>query len=133
MSGATDVGLWITKALREPRPLCFLAGIEELSGIRVTPTHIHIGANTTIAELEERLPEFHPDLGPFLRRYGSVQVRNAATLGGNIANGSPIGDSPPALIALGAELHLRQGEETRRLPLEEFFLCLLYTSDAADE
>lgn len=122
VGGATDVGLWITKALREPRPLCFLAGIEEMSGIRVTPKHIHIGANTTIAELEERLPEFHPDLGPFLRRYGSVQVRNAATLGGNIGNGSPIGDSPPALIALGAELHLRQGNETRRMPLEEFFL-----------
>jgi xanthine dehydrogenase small subunit len=64
----------------------------------------------------------YPSLAEMLRRYGSVQVRNAATLGGNIANGSPIGDSPPPLIALGATLHLRRGETCRDLPLESFFL-----------
>lgn len=58
-----------------------------------------------------------------IRRYGSTQVRNAATIGGNIANGSPIGDGPPALIALGAVLHLRKGTETRELPLEDFFVA----------
>jgi xanthine dehydrogenase small subunit len=63
-----------------------------------------------------------PSFGELLRRYASEQVRNAATIGGNIANGSPIGDGPPALIALGATLHLRRGDEMRSLPLEEFFL-----------
>ncbi len=64
-----------------------------------------------------------PSLGTMLRRYGSTQVRNAATMGGNIANASPIGDGPPALIALGATLHLRHGETRRSLPLEDFFLA----------
>jgi xanthine dehydrogenase small subunit len=65
----------------------------------------------------------HPSYGAMLRRYGALQVRNAATLGGNIANGSPIGDNAPALIALGAMLHLRRGDTRRDLPLEDFFLA----------
>ncbi len=64
----------------------------------------------------------YPSLGAMLRRYGSAQVRNAATIGGNIANGSPIGDGPPALIAMGATLHLRHGDTRRSLPLEDFFI-----------
>ena len=64
----------------------------------------------------------HPDFAELLRRYAAVQVRNAATIGGNIANGSPIGDGPPALIALGATLHLRRGDARRDMPLEAFFL-----------
>jgi xanthine dehydrogenase small subunit len=68
------------------------------------------------------LARLHPDLGELVRRIGGVQVRNAGTIGGNIANGSPIGDMPPALIALGAELTLRRGSERRTIPLEHFFL-----------
>ncbi len=64
----------------------------------------------------------HPSFAELLRRYSSVQIRNAATIGGNIANGSPIGDGPPALIALGATLHLRRGDDRREMPLEDFFL-----------
>jgi xanthine dehydrogenase small subunit len=66
----------------------------------------------------DRLPSF----AELLRRYASTQVRNAATIGGNIANGSPIGDGPPALIALGATLHLRRGDEMRKMALEDFFI-----------
>ena len=74
------------------------------------------------SEAKDALARLHPDLGELVRRIGGLQVRNAGTIGGNIANGSPIGDMPPALIALGAELVLRKGGERRTMPLEDFFL-----------
>ena len=70
-----------------------------------------------------RLAALHPDLGEIMRRFGSAQVRMSGTVGGNIANGSPIGDLPPALIALGASVELRKGDVSRRLPLEGFFIA----------
>jgi xanthine dehydrogenase small subunit len=83
---------------------------------------IRIGAMTSLTDLGDFIADRHPSFAEMIRRYGSVQVRNAATVGGNIANGSPIGDSPPALIALGATLHLRKGDTRREMPLEDFFL-----------
>jgi xanthine dehydrogenase small subunit len=123
IAGATDVGLWVTKSLRDLHPVAFLNNCTDLRGIVADQETIRIGAMTTIAELGDFLADRHPSLAELIRRYGSVQVRNAATVGGNIANGSPIGDSPPALIALGATLHLRHGDSRRALPLEEFFLA----------
>ncbi|MDP3261999.1 MAG: xanthine dehydrogenase small subunit [Tabrizicola sp.] len=122
VAGATDVGLWVTKQLRELQPVAFLGGVEDLKGIEVQGGSLHVGACVTISALREAVAERLPSFGELLRRYASVQVRNAATIGGNIANGSPIGDGPPALIALGATLHLRQGDEMRAMPLEDFFL-----------
>jgi xanthine dehydrogenase small subunit len=122
VAGATDVGLWVTKQLRDLRPVAFLAGIEDLGRIEVTDHAIRIGATATLTDVAEAIRPHHPDFAELIRRYGSVQVRNAATIGGNIANGSPIGDSPPALIALGATLHLRKGDARRDLLLEDFFL-----------
>jgi xanthine dehydrogenase small subunit len=122
IAGATDVGLWVTKGLRDLKPVAFLSGVEDLKGIEVQGGSLHVGACVTIAALREAVAERLPSFGELLRRYASEQVRNAATIGGNIANGSPIGDGPPALIALGATLHLRRGEEMRSLPLEDFFL-----------
>ncbi len=122
IAGATDVGLWVTKGLRDLSPVAFIAGIEELRRIEVGAEEIRIGACATLAELHRAVAPLHPDFGELLRRYGSEQVRAAATVGGNIANGSPIGDSPPPLIALGATLHLRRGATRRSLPLEDFFL-----------
>ena len=81
-----------------------------------------IGAGVTYSDAIALLAELYPDMGEVIRRLGSVQVRNCGTIGGNIANGSPIGDSPPLLIAAGATLHLRKGEVRRSLPLEDFFL-----------
>lgn len=122
IAGATDVGLWVTKQLRElPKPV-FLSGIRDLQGIDVGPDSIRIGAGVTITDLRAAMAGPHPAFAAMLTRYASEQVRNAATIGGNIANGSPIGDGPPALIALGATLHLRCGPATRDLPLEDFFL-----------
>ncbi|MEH6776386.1 MAG: FAD binding domain-containing protein, partial [Cereibacter changlensis] len=122
IAGATDVGLWVTKELRElPLPI-FLNGIAELAQIERQGDKLRIGAGVTMAALRQAIGDLHPSFGELLRRFASEQIRNAATVGGNIANGSPIGDTPPALIALGAVLHLRQGEATRDLPLEAFFL-----------
>jgi xanthine dehydrogenase small subunit len=122
VSGATDVGLWITKGLRALPKIIFLhrAG---LGGIEQTTEGLAIGAATTYAEAEPHLAALDPDLGEILRRLGSKQIRAMGTIGGNIANGSPIGDSPPALIALAATIELRRGDATRSLPLEDFFLA----------
>ena len=122
IGGATDVGLWVTKSLRELSPVAFLSGADDLKQIEITDDTIRIGAAATLTEVGAAIADHHPDFAELIRRYGSVQVRNAATLGGNIANGSPIGDAPPALIALGARLHLRHGDVRREMPLEDFFL-----------
>ena len=122
IAGATDVGLWVTKQLRDLRPVAFLNGVTDLQGIEARGGSLHVGAGVTITALREAVAERLPSFGELLRRYASQQVRNAATIGGNIANGSPIGDGPPALIALGATLHLRRGDAMRSMPLEDFFL-----------
>ena len=123
IAGATDVGLWVTKQLRDLDTPIFLNQCADLRGVTDGPDHWRIGAATTIAEVERFFTPLFPGLGTLLRRYGSAQVRAAATLGGNIANGSPIGDGSPAMIALGATLHLRHGATRRTLPVEDFFLA----------
>ncbi len=122
VAGATDVGLWVTKQFRPLEDMAFLAGLEELQQITEEKDHWRIGAGVTITELEAFLAPHFADFAAMLPRYGSRQVRNAATIGGNIANGSPIGDAPPALLALDARLELRCGDAVRTMPLEEFFI-----------
>ncbi len=122
IGGATDVGLWVNKLHRDLPKTAFLNGISEMAQITDLGDRLHIGAGVTIEALRIAMLAHHPSFAELLRRYASTQIRNAATIGGNIANGSPIGDGPPALIALGAVLHLRQGEATRDMPLEDFFL-----------
>ncbi len=122
IAGATDVGLWVTKQLKDLGPVAFLNAVTDLQQIEHSPGQLHIGAAVTITQLREALLPHHPSFAELLRRYASEQVRNAATIGGNIANGSPIGDGPPALIALGATLHLRKGPDLRSIPLESFFV-----------
>lgn len=122
IAGATDVGLWVTKQLRELAPVAFLGRCADLQRIERQGDRLRIGAGVTIAALRAAVSDSHPSFAELLRRYGSEQVRGAATIGGNIANGSPIGDGPPALIAMGAVLHLRRGGARREMPLEDFFL-----------
>ncbi|SHL16896.1 xanthine dehydrogenase small subunit [Roseovarius marisflavi] len=122
IAGATDIGLWVTKGLRDIAKPVFLADCTDLQQININKDHIRIGAGVTMSRMHDLMRDHHPSYAAMIRRYGSEQVRNAATLGGNIANGSPIGDNPPALIALGATLHLRRGETQRAIPLEAFFL-----------
>lgn len=122
IAGATDVGLWVTKQLRDLPKIAFLNGVTDLQQIERQGGLLHVGAGVTINQLRAAVGDLLPSLAELLRRYASEQIRNAATIGGNIANGSPIGDGPPALIALGATLHLRRGEDMRSIPLESFFL-----------
>ncbi|WP_294641842.1 xanthine dehydrogenase small subunit [uncultured Aureimonas sp.] len=122
VAGATDVGLWVTKQHRSFETLIDVSRVHDLRHIEEGPESLFFGAAVTHADARARLAELHPDLGEVMRRFAGYQVRNAGTVGGNIANGSPIGDLPPVLIALGATLYLRQGEAVRRLPLEDFFL-----------
>ena len=122
IAGATDVGLWVTKQLRELRDVAFLNRCRDLQQISVRDNSIKIGAGVTMADLLPVLREHHPSYAEMVRRYGSEQVRQAATIGGNVANGSPIGDNPPALIALRAMLDLRCGDERRAIPVEDFFI-----------
>ncbi|WP_353474173.1 xanthine dehydrogenase small subunit [Salipiger sp. H15] len=122
VAGATDVGLWVTKQLRDLGPVIFLNRCADLQQVEVSEETIRIGAGVTMDRVLTLMKDHYPSYAEMLRRYGSAQVRAAATLGGNIANGSPIGDNPPALIALGAALHLRKGETRREMPVEAFFL-----------
>jgi xanthine dehydrogenase small subunit len=122
VAGATDVGLWVTKGMRRLDPVIYLGRIEELREIGDEGSHLRIGATVNHVDVRASLAGLSPHIDELMRRFGGEQVRNAGTIGGNIANGSPIGDLPPVLIALGATLVLRQGEERRELPLEDFFL-----------
>ncbi len=123
VAGATDVGLWVTKQHRVLPAIIHLGRVAELRTIETAAGHLTIGAGVTYADAETAIAAHYPDFGELIRRLGSRQVRNAGTIGGNIANGSPIGDTPPALIALGATVTLRKGAAQRTLPLEDFFIA----------
>ena len=122
IAGATDIGLWITKQNKKLAAFLSVQDVEGLDSITEQEDGVFIGAAATHAKAAEALGEQFPDLRELWRRFGSVQVRSSGTVGGNIANGSPIGDLAPALIALDADLHLRRGTETRQLKLEDFFI-----------
>ncbi|MFT3998687.1 MAG: xanthine dehydrogenase small subunit [Rhizobium sp.] len=123
VAGSTDVGLWVTKHMRDITPVVFIAGLRELKSVTVADGVVSIGAGVTYSEAIATLSQHIPALGPLIARIGGQQVRNMGTIGGNIANGSPIGDTPPALIALGASLTLRKGTIRRTIPLEDFFIA----------
>ncbi|MGJ8602846.1 MAG: xanthine dehydrogenase small subunit [Marivita sp.] len=122
IAGATDVGLWVTKSLRDLDDVIFLNRCTDLQHIKESDDSLRIGAGVTMDRVLTRVRDLHPSFAEMIRRYGSAQVRAAATIGGNIANGSPIGDNPPALIALGATLHLRAGDHQRDMAIEDFFI-----------
>jgi xanthine dehydrogenase small subunit len=123
LAGGTDVGLWVTKQHRELATVISINEVAELRGIDDLGDSLRIGAAVRYADAEAVLGELHREFGELLRRLGGLQVRNLGTICGNIANGSPIGDMPPALIAAGATLVLRRGEAARTLPLEDYFLA----------
>ncbi|HEV8390062.1 MAG TPA: xanthine dehydrogenase small subunit, partial [Dongiaceae bacterium] len=122
LAGGTDVGLWVTKQLRRLGPIIAIGEVAELKKISVDDRWIEIGAAVTYTDALATIEAHYPDIAEMMRRLGSEQIRNAGTIGGNIANGSPIGDAPPPLIALGSRLVLRRGDRYRELALEDFFL-----------
>ena len=123
IAGATDVGLWVTKDLAQFDTLLFSRGVNEFRAMRESDDgYLDIGAAVTYREALPVLTRHFPGMSDMLHRLGGEQVRNAGTIGGNIANGSPIGDMPPALIALGAQLVLNGPAGERTLELEDFFI-----------
>lgn len=122
VAGATDVGLWVTKQMRQLSPVIFINHLTELQTIDETAEKIRLGAVVTYTQAQNVLAKNFPALGKLLIRIGGQQVRNMGTIGGNVANGSPIGDTPPALIALDATVTLRSRDGARSLPLEDYFI-----------
>ena len=123
VAGATDVGLWVTKRLDRLPKAIFLHRIEALRAIEDRADALTLGAGVTHGEALPKLAAMHPDLEELWDRFAGSQVRSVGTIGGNIANGSPIGDSMPAFIALGATVTLRRGGATREIPLEELYVA----------
>ncbi|MGN6550371.1 MAG: xanthine dehydrogenase small subunit [Pararhizobium sp.] len=123
VSGSTDVGLWVTKQMRDIAPAVFIGHLAELHRVEADARGVRLFACVSYTEAFAEIAKRFPAMGAYFDRIGGEQVRNMGTIGGNIANGSPIGDTPPPLIALGAELTLRKGTERRTIPLEDFFIA----------
>jgi xanthine dehydrogenase small subunit len=122
VAGSTDVGLWVTKQMRALNPVVFINNLAELQTIAADENTITIGAGVTYSQAFETIAARIPAFARLIDRIGGQQVRNMGTIGGNIANGSPIGDTPPALIALGATLTLRAANGPRTISLEKYFI-----------
>jgi xanthine dehydrogenase small subunit len=122
LAGGTDVGLWVTKQHRDLPVIIYTGRVAELQRLDVTDTHIEIAAAVTVTDAMSLIVEHYPELDELFRRFASPPIRNAGTLGGNIANGSPIGDSMAALMVAGASLVLQAGDDTREISLHEFYI-----------
>ncbi len=122
LGGATDVGLWVTKAGRDLPRIIHLSRVEGLDAIVESEGAVALGAAVSLERAAKVLGRIDPDVAAVFSRIAGAQVRASGTLGGNIANGSPIGDTPPMLIALGATITLAKGDATRTIELEDFFI-----------
>jgi len=133
LAGGTDVGLWVTKQHRDLPALIYVGNVAAMKRIARTATHLEIGAGASLTDATAAIVGVYPEFAELLRRFASPPIRNAGTLGGNIANGSPIGDSMPPLIALGTSVLLRKGATTREIALEDLYLAYQKTALAAGE
>jgi len=122
VAGATDVGLWVNKQLKVLNTVIYLGSVQELQILEDDGITLRIGAAVSYTDSMQAISSHYPAFLPLMERIGAAQVRNAGTVGGNIANGSPIGDMPPGLIAAGARLALRGSDGQRIIDLEDFFI-----------
>jgi len=128
LAGGTDLGLTVTKALQDPDVFIYTGNVAELRKIQISESHLEIGAAVSLSDAMTVIVEHFPNLEELFLRFASPPIRNAGTLGGNVANGSPIGDSMPALLALDSELEIRKQESTRTVPLNEFYVSYQSTA-----
>ncbi len=133
LAGGTDLALEVTQLHRALPVMIYLGNVAELKKIEHFDERIEIGAATALTDCYSALKAQYPDFGELLQRFASLQIRNQGTLGGNIGNASPIGDSPPLLIALGATIVLRKGSKTREMALEDFFIDYRVTARQESE
>lgn len=122
LAGSTDVGLWVNKQFRDLGDIIYVGDVAELKTIEDRKDELYIGAGASLESAFAALVERVPSLSEVWLRFASPPIRHAGTMGGNVANGSPIGDSPPVLMSLDAQIELRRGEVVRRMPLPEFYL-----------
>jgi xanthine dehydrogenase small subunit len=122
LAGSTDVGLWVNKQFRDLGDILYIGDVREMAQVQQQDGVLHIGAGASLEDAWAALVRQWPALTDVWLRFASPPIRNAGTMGGNVANGSPIGDSPPVLMALDAEIELRRGTRVRRMPLAVFYL-----------
>ena len=122
LAGGTDLALEVTQFHRPLPVMIYVGNVAEMKRIEHFDDRLEIGAAVSLTDAYGTLKAEYPDFGELLQRFASLQIRNQGTLGGNIGNASPIGDSPPLLIALGAQLVLRKGETRRTLAIEDYFI-----------
>ena len=122
LAGSTDVGLWVNKQFRDPGDILYIGDVREMAQVQQQDGVLHIGAGASLEDAWTALVRRWPALTDVWLRFASPPIRHAGTMGGNVANGSPIGDSPPVLMALDAEIELRRGSRVRRMPLADFYL-----------
>ena len=133
LAGSTDIGLWVNKQFRDLGDIIFIGEVAELKTIRRSVSMLTIGAGVSLTDAYEALKDIYPEMNEMWERFASVPIRNAGTLGGNIANGSPIGDSMPALIVLGASVTLASNTGTRVLPMEALYVAYMKNAIAPHE
>jgi len=121
LAGSTEIGLQVNKQFARPSHIVYLGNVAELKRVEDTPAAWRIGAQVPLSAVESLVAGAYPDFSEVLRRFGSPPIRSTATLAGNIANGSPIGDSMPCLMALGTTLVLRRGDRQREVLLDQFY------------
>ena len=121
LAGSTEIGLQVNKQFTRPEHIVYVGNVAELKAVKESTSAWSIGAATPLAVVETLLAKAYPDFAEVIRRFGSPPIRSTATMAGNIANGSPIGDTMPCLMALGAVLSLRKGDKTRKVSLDKFY------------
>ena len=133
LAGCTDIGLWVNKQFQDLGDIIYIGEITELQRIDHSPASLRIGAGVSLSDAYSCMAEHYPELKEMWERFASVPIRNAGTMGGNVANGSPIGDSMPWLIVLGASVTLVNAEGTRCIPLEALYVDYMKNSMCANE
>ncbi len=128
LAGGTDVGLWVNKLMRPVTDIIYLGNVAEMQSVRVEKEQLHIGAAVSLSDAYAEAVAHYPQLLEMEKRFASVPVRNSGTLGGNVANGSPIGDSMPWLIALGADVQLLGKDTQRSIALEDLYTGYMQNS-----
>ncbi len=128
LSGGTDLSLSVTKERKDINSIIYMNSIRELNYIKNNNKYIEVGASTPLIELETYIKKYYPDFTKILKRYGSPQIRNVATVAGNIATASPIGDCLPLLLSLNAQIVLQDIKKTKILFLDNFFLSYRKTN-----
>lgn len=133
LSGGTDIGIWVNKQFKDLTPIVYVGEVNELKRIQIDTDFLHIGAAVSLSDAAVAINTHYPEMSQMWERFASRPIRNVGTLGGNIANGSPIGDSMPALIALETRIVLASNTQRREIPLQDFYLDYMKKDLAIDE